>query len=231
MTHPATILVADDEEAVRHVIETLLELDGYKVIQASNGAECLRMAYDHHPDLVLLDIMMPIKDGREVCRQLRQVSDTPIIMLTALGGEREKVERLNEGADDYLSKPFNNDELLARMRAILRRARPNRSARDQIYDDGVLRVNRDTHEILVKGKRVRLAPKEWCLLEYLMEHKNRVMPRQALLRHVWGEAYETDFNILKVCVSNVRRKIQDPARHPRYIHTEREIGYRFESHD
>ena len=231
MTHQTTILVVDDEEAVRRVIAALLELEGYVVIQAENGAECLRMAYDYHPDLILLDIMMPIKDGRVVCRQLREVSDTPIIMLTALGGDRERVERLNDGADDYINKPFNNDELVARVRAVLRRAQPNHSLRDHIYDDGFLRVDREAHEVRIKGVRVPFSPKEWRLLEYLLEHKNRVMPRQSLLRHVWGDTYQADFDYLKVFVSHVRRKIQDPARHPHYIHTEREIGYRFETHN
>lgn len=230
MTKPATILVADDDAAIRQVIATLLELEGYQVVQAENGAECLRMAYDYHPNLILLDIMMPIKDGRVVCHQLRDFSDMPIIMLTALNSEREKVERLNAGADDYVTKPFNNEELVARVKAVLRRSRQYTSYRDSIYDDGFLRVDRDAHEVRVKGEKVTLSPKEWRLLEYLVEHKNRVMPRQTLLKYVWGDTYQTDFNYLKVFVSNVRRKIQDPARHPRYIHTEREIGYRFETH-
>jgi len=226
----ATILVADDEAPVRQVVAALLEIEGYTVVQAENGAECLRLVYDYHPDLILLDIMMPIKDGRVVCQQVREVSDTPIIMLTALNGEREKVERLNEGADDYISKPFNNDELVARVYALLRRTKKS-SHGEQIYDDGFLRVDRDKHEIRVKGERIPFSPKEWNLLIYLMDHKNRVMPRQTLLRHVWGETYEADFHYLKVFVSHVRRKIQDPARHPRYIHTERKIGYRFETHN
>lgn len=231
MTRKATILVADDEEAVRHVIATLLELEGYTVIQASNGAECARLAYDHHPDLILLDIIMPITDGREVCRQLRQISNTPIIMLTALSDNQEKVARLNDGADDYISKPFNNDELLARAQAVLRRAQPIPAHQNLSYDDGFLRVNYAAHEVRIKGKRVSFSPKEWRLLEYLLEHRNRVIPHETLLRHIWGEAYLTDLHYLKVYISHVRRNLQDPAARPRYIHTEREIGYRFESHE
>jgi two-component system KDP operon response regulator KdpE len=224
------ILVADDDPSLRLVLNVLLEAEGFSVIQAVDGAECLRLAYERHPDLVLLDIMMPNKDGREVCRRLREISDVPIIMLTCLPGEKEKVERLSDGADDYVTKPFSNDELIARIQAILRRTRRHGDPNVRVYDDGHLRIDLDARQLHVAGAPVTLSPKEWRILEYFLRHKNRAIMRHTLLRHAWGEGYEQDFNYLKVFISHLRRKLGDPARHPRYIHTEREMGYRFQAH-
>jgi len=226
-THP-TILVVDDDPTTRQVLTVLLESEGYRVRCASDGAECLDSLPTHNPDLVLLDILLPIKNGRQVCREIRQITNTPIIMLSALTIEQEKVGRLNDGADDYLSKPYDNDELLARIRAVLRRVRPNSSGRQ--YHDNQIHIDFDAHQLFVKGNEVTLSPKEWRLLEYLQRHQGRTVDRQTLLRHVWGRNYAEAYPYLKVYVSNLRRKLGDPSRRPRYIHTAHEAGYRFEGY-
>lgn len=230
MKEKDTILIADDDPSFRHVLAVLLETEGFNVLYAADGNECLRVAYDRHPDLILLDIMMPHKDGREVCRRLREISDVPILMLTCVPGEKEKVERLTDGADDYMTKPISNAELIARIKTILRRTRRHSTPGLRSYDDGYLKIDVDAHQVTLKGEPVILSPKEWHLLEYLLRHRNRVVTRQALLRYAWGDGYEEESNHLKVYISHLRQKIGDSARCPRYIHTERALGYRFETH-
>jgi DNA-binding response OmpR family regulator len=224
------ILIADDDLSLRTVLTVLLQEEGFNVLQAADGSECLHMAYDRHPDLVLLDIMMPHKDGREVCRRLREISNVPIIMLTAVSIGQEKVQSLGDGADDYVTKPFNNDELVARIRSVLRRSRPDSSKNLAAYDDGRLTVDFDGRKITMAGNRVELSPKEWRLMECLVKHQGRVVTRETLLRYGWGDGYEKDFNSLKVFISHLRYKLDEPPKHPRYIHTERDLGYRFEAH-
>lgn len=231
MTRVNTVLVVDDDPALRQVITALLEEEGFHVLQAADGAECLRIAYARQPDVILLDIMMSNMDGREVCRKLRELSSVPIIMLSALSMEKEKVDRLLEGADDYVTKPFDNEELVARIRAVLRRSRANDDALRRLYDDGRLSIDFDAHQVSIGGTKAALSPTEWRLLEYLCRHPNQVISRQTLLLHAWGAGYENEFNYLKVFISKLRQKISDPARRPRYIHTERNAGYRFESHN
>ncbi|MBI5028941.1 MAG: response regulator transcription factor [Chloroflexi bacterium] len=225
------VLVVDDELSVRAVITAVLEIEGITVLQAANGTEALRLLFEKRPDLVLLDILMPGKDGREVCRLMRDVSDVPIIMLTALGDEKEKVGRLSDGADDYIAKPFNNNELVARIRALLRRARKYPGIANGKYDDGVLCVDFDAHRVEMNNHPVHLGPIEWRLLEYLVKHKNKAIARLTLLRQIWGPRCENQDNNLKVTMSNLRNKLGDPARHPRYIYTVRGNGYRFQGHD
>jgi two-component system KDP operon response regulator KdpE len=231
MTRRTTILVADDDPALRQALTILLREEGYNVLQAVDGVECLHMAYDRHPDLVLLDIDMPNKDGREVCRQLRAASNVPIIMLTVYTSEREKVDRFDDGADDYVTKPFHGEELLARIRAVLRRARINDRTHQAPYEDGYLSVDFESHEVRINGERVPMSPKEWRLLEFLMKNPNRVIARQTLLKQVWGSEYVEEYNYLKVFIAHLRRKLNDPARRPRYIHTERHLGYRFQAYN
>lgn len=223
------ILVVDDDPTTCQVLTLLLESEGYAVCCALDGTECLNLVATQRPDLILLDILLPLKDGRQVCRELRLVTTTPIIMLSALTAEQEKASRLNDGADDYLSKPYDNDELLARIRAVLRRAQPRHMGR-QYHDEHVF-VDFDAHRLIVNGNMVTLSPKEWRLLEYLQRHQGRTVDRQTLLRYVWGNEYAEAYPYLKVYVSSLRRKLGDPTRHPRYIHTEHEAGYRFEGHE
>jgi two-component system KDP operon response regulator KdpE len=230
MKRKETILVVDDEPPVRQVLSTLLETEGFAVIEAADGTECLRVAHDYRPDLVLLDIMMPHRDGREVCQRLREISNVPIIMLTALPGGKETVERLQDGADDYITKPFRNDELVARIRAVLRRTHRTADFPSRIYEDNVLKVDFAARQLLVNGKDVSLSPKQWRLLECLVNHKDRAVTHATLLRYGWGEGYEDSLQYLKVFISQLRHRLDDNPRKPRYIHTERELGYRFESH-
>ncbi len=231
MTPTPTILVVDDEDPVRYVLCMLLETEGFAVIEAANGRECMRLAYDHHPDLVLLDILMPDRDGREICRQLRDISpDLPIIMLSALSEEGERVARLHDGADDYIAKPFHQDELLARIRAVLRRSQRSRIPKVQAYKDSLLSIDFQTHQLSLHGEPVALSPKEWRLLEYLVEHKNHVATREELLRHIWGGAFERERHYIKVYISHLRQKLGDNPKVPRYIHTSRDHGYVFRSH-
>ena len=228
MTVKDTILITDDDPSLLTVLSVLLQEEGFDVIQATRGSECLHKAYQTHPDLVLLDIMLPDRSGTAVCQQLREISNIPIIMLTATSTEKQKVDSLNDGADDYVTKPFNNDELVARIRAMLRRSRSGPAATLPPYDDGFLRVDFDGRQVQVGAETVNLSPKEWRLLECLMKQPGRVIPRDVLLRHVWGNGYQGEVNYLKVFVSHLRRKLSEPTAHPRYIHTERELGYRFE---
>lgn len=230
MTDKPVVLIIDDEPALCQVLTVLLEEEGFSVITASDGDEGLRLALEQRPDLVLLDIMLPHTDGREVCRRLREVSDVPIIMLTCMSTPEEKVGRLADGADDYVTKPFDNNELVARIRSVLRRTRRNTEANLRVYDDGYLRVDVQARHVFVKGTPVVFSPKEWRLLEYFLQHKNRVVSHQALLRYAWGDGYEEDIASLKVYIVHLRRKLGDSAQHPRYIHTERTLGYRFETH-
>ncbi len=231
MKEQPTVLVVDDEDPVRYVLCVLLETEGFAVVEAASGRECLRLAYERHPDLVLLDILMPDRDGREICQQLREISpDLPIIMLTALSEEAEKVARLHDGADDYITKPFHQDELLARIRAVLRRSQRTRVSRVQAYKDSLLSVDFQTHQLTLHGKLVALSPKEWRLLEYLIEHKDRIATREELLRYAWGTGFEKDHRYLKVFISHLRQKLGDTPRSPRYIRTSREQGYIFQSH-
>lgn len=230
MREGKVVLLIDDDPVLRQVLTILLEDEGFSVITARDGEEGLRLALEQRPDLVLLDIMLPHTDGRVICRRLREISDVPIIMLTCLSALNERVERLAEGADDYVTKPFDNNELVARMRAVLRRTRRQTEASRGVYDDGHLKVNLDSHQVFVNGEPVVLSPKEWRLLEYFLLHRNCVIPHQALLRFAWGDGFEEDVACLKVYIAHLRRKLGDSARRSRYIHTERAIGYRFETH-
>ncbi len=227
MKDKETILVTDDDLMIRRVLTVLLRNAGFNVIQAGDGDECLRLAYEQRPSLILLDIGMPHKDGWEVCQRLRELSDVPIVMLTVRSDVRDKVAGLNGGADDYITKPYDNDELIARIRSVLRRPRWNGRGSARNYDDGFLRVDWESHTCSVGGTASTLSPKEWRLLEYFLNNPNRVLPRETLLRYGWGNGYEKDYGILKVAIYSLRRKLHDPARRPRYIHTTREMGYLF----
>ncbi len=229
-----TVLVVDDEPNVRQVICTLLQEEGFDVIQAADGVECLRQEHDQHPDLVVLDILMPHKDGREACRQLREASDIPILVLTALPKDKELVSRFADGADDYITKPFDNGELVARIRALLRRAPPRRKNVRQ-YDDGMLCIDLNARQCRVRGETVKLSPKEWMLVEVLLENRDKVVSLDELFRRIWGANYAPHYaracGYPKVYIAHLRRKLRDPVRRSRYIHTERELGYRFETHN
>jgi DNA-binding response OmpR family regulator len=221
------ILVIDDEETTVQLIAILLERRGYEVIKAFRAEDGLRKAYRHQPDLVLLDIMMPDMDGWEVCRRLREMSDVPIVFLTARGEVRDVVRGLEMGADDYVVKPYENDELVARVRAHLRRSpRPNISE-ELVFNGGDFRVNFMNREVWVRNEIKHLTPKEFNLLGVLVRNAGRVVTRTELVTEAWGEEYGDAIDSLKLYVHYLRQKLEvDPDR-PEYIMTLRGVGYRF----
>lgn len=221
------ILVIDDEEPTVQLIGMLLERRGYDVVKAYRAEEGLRKAYRHQPDLVLLDIMMPDMSGWEVCKRLREMSDVPIVFLSARGEVRDVVRGLEMGADDYIIKPYDNDELVARVKAHLRRSpRPNMS--DELaFDGGDFRVNFMNREVHVRSELKHLTPKEFNLLGVLVRNAGRVVTRTELVTQAWGEEYADAIDSLKLYIHYLRQKIElDPAR-PEYILTSRGVGYRF----
>jgi DNA-binding response OmpR family regulator len=224
----ATILVVDDEPRIVEIVRDTLEPAGYTVMSAADGEQGLRMAETHEPDLIVLDIGLPGVDGWEVCRRLRELTTIPILMLTARGDQQDKVRGLELGADDYLPKPFGVQELLARVRALLRRAGlPVEPRRDPVFVCGDLSVNFATHQVVAAGRPISLTPTEYKLLHELVTNAGRVVLHTDLLRKVWGRQYDDATEYVRVYIRYLRQKIEpDPAR-PRYILTEPGVGYRF----
>jgi DNA-binding response OmpR family regulator len=214
------ILVVDDEDAILDFVELGLRYEGFDVELARDGLEALASITNRRPDLILLDLNLPGLDGLDVCRRARQMTDVPIIMLTARGDVDERVEGLEAGADDYLPKPFKFKELLARVRAVLRR---RTSAAERILKFGDLGLNRDTREVFLAGRPVYLTPRELDLLEVFMLHPRQVMTRDVLLDRVWGTDYLGDGNLIEVHISALREKLGDSER--RLIRTVRGVGY------
>ncbi len=221
------ILVIDDEETTVQLISILLERRGYEVIKAYRAEDGLRKAYRSHPDLVLLDIMMPEMDGWEVCRRLRELSDVPIIFLTARSEIRDVVKGLEMGADDYVVKPYDNDELVARVRAHLRRAPAPSISEELVFDGGEFRVNFLNREVRVRNKPVHLTPKEFNLLGVLVRNAGRVITRNDLVSEAWGPEYSDAIDSLKLYIHYLRQKVEQDPERPQYILTSRGVGYRF----
>ena len=221
------ILVIDDEDTTVQLIALLLERRGYEVIKAYRAEDGLRKAYRSHPDLVLLDIMMPEMDGWEVCRRLRELSDVPIIFLTARSEIRDVVKGLEMGADDYIVKPYDNDELVARVRAHLRRAPAPSISEELVFDGGDFRVNFLNREVRVGGRAVHLTPKEFNLLGVLVRNAGRVITRNDLVTEAWGPEYADAIDSLKLYIHYLRQKIEEDPQRPQYILTSRGVGYRF----
>lgn len=221
------ILVIDDEIKTVELIHLVLERRGFEVIDAFSADEGLRKAYRFQPDLVLLDIMMPDTDGWEVCKRLREMSDMPIIFLTAKGETRDVVRGLEIGADDYVAKPFDNDELIARIRAHLRRAPKPHMAEELAFNGGEFRINFMNREVRVRNELKHLTPKEFNLLGVLVRNAGRVVPRQELVTEAWGEEYGDAIDSLKLYIHYLRQKIERDAEQPDYILTSRGVGYRF----
>jgi two-component system KDP operon response regulator KdpE len=221
------ILVIDDEEPTAQLIELLLKRRDFEVIKAYRAEEGLRQAYRHQPDLVLLDIMMPDMDGWEVCKRLREMSDVPIIFLTARGETRDVVKGLEMGADDYVVKPYDNDELVARVRAHLRRS-PRPSISDElVFDGGDFRINFMNREVYVRNEIKHLTPKEFNLLGVLVRNAGRVVTRTELVTQAWGEEYGDAIDSLKLYIHYLRQKLEKTPTQPDYILTSRGVGYRF----
>ena len=221
------VLVVDDEPAIRRFLRVSLGAHGCTVFEAVNGQEALAGVAAHRPDLVILDLGLPDIDGLEVTRQLREWTRLPIIILSVRGEEAEKIAALDAGADDYLTKPFGAGELLARMRAAVRRASSPAGA--PLVTTGGLSVDLARRLVSVNGAAVQLTPTEYDLLRLLVTHAGKVLTHHQLLREVWGAGYETEAHMLRVNISNLRRKIEpDPAR-PRYLLTEPGVGYRLQT--
>jgi two-component system, OmpR family, response regulator MprA len=215
------VLVVEDDDEIAQVLQRSLRLDGYDVRIAGDGEAALDQAAAYHPDLVILDLGLPKLDGIEVARRLRSADDVPILMLTARDAVESRVEGLDSGADDYLVKPFERQELLARLRALLRR-RPPRGSASLVVGD--LSLNPDTHEVERAARPIELTQREFELLEYLMRNERIVVPRQRLLEEVWGYDPFATTNTIEVFVSNLRRKLEAGGE-PRLLHTIRGAGY------
>lgn len=222
-----TILIADDDKKIVDLVTLYLKRDGYSVLPAYDGREALDVARRKQPDLVVLDLMMPELDGMDVCRLLRAESAVPIIMLTARTTDEDKLRGLDLGADDYVTKPFNPRELMARIRAVLRRASPGEQSRDDLIF-GTLTVSFIRHEVLVGGQPVSLTPTEFRLLETLVREPGRAFSRSELLDRAFGYDYEGVERTVDVHIMNLRRKIER-SDDTRYIGTVAGVGYRFES--
>ena len=223
------ILIVDDEPQITRVLRTGLATRGYEVRVAADGEAALDTFKDWPPDLVITDLAMPDLNGLELCRRLRLISQIPIIVLSVRGEERTKVEALDAGADDYVTKPFGIEELLARVRASLRRASVAVTEDDAatVLEAGDFRLDLRAHSVTVKGREIHLTPKEFELLAHLVRHAGRVLTHRALLAAIWGGNYIEQTEYLRVFIGQLRKKIEPDPSTPRYILTEPWIGYRF----
>ncbi|MFJ9668951.1 response regulator [Streptomyces sp. NPDC101219] len=222
------VLVVDDEPAIVRALVINLKARSYDVDAAEDGAGALRLAADRRPDVVVLDLGLPDMDGVEVIRGLRGWTRVPILVLSARHASEDKVLALDAGADDYVTKPFGMDELLARLRAAVRRAEPAGGDEDGVVDTGEFTVDLAAKKVNRGGKDVRLTPTEWHLLEVLVRNRGRLVAQKQLLREVWGPSYGTETNYLRVYMAQLRRKLEADPSHPRHFITEPGMGYRFE---
>jgi two-component system KDP operon response regulator KdpE len=221
------VLVVDDEQSIRRAVGRALAARGYRVELATDGEEALAVAAAFQPDLVVLDLNLPALDGLEVCRQLRGWSSVPILVLSVREDEPDKVAALDLGADDYLTKPFGIDELMARVRALLRRAGAQGAPRPVRFHTDDLEIDLDARRVTGAGIEVHLTKTEWALLTELCQHPGKLLSHRWLLERVWGPGYAGDVDVLRVFISQLRKKLeQDPAR-PRLIATDPGIGYRW----
>lgn len=222
----ATILVVDDEPQIRRVMRSTLSIHGYVITEASNGEDAIESVRKNRPDLVLLDVNMPGIGGLEACREIRRSSDAPIIMLTVRNAERDKVLALDAGADDYVVKPFGIEELLARIRAALRRYSPGDAVPPFVSKD--VSIDFESRQVTVRGRTVHLTPKEYDVLKHLVANQGKPLTHRRLLQSVWGPDYGEETENLRVVINQLRKKIESDPAHPKYILTEPWIGYRFQ---
>lgn len=227
MTNSARILVVDDAPQVRRVLRATLTAEGYTTFEARDGEEAIERFAEEPYDIILLDVNMPRMDGLQVCRAIRGKSDVPIIMLTVRDAERDKVLALDAGADDYVVKPFGMQELLARIRAALRRT----SLQDKVpaFDSKDLSIDFDARRVKARGQDVHLTPKEFELLRQLVANQGKPITHRRLLQAVWGPDHGEETDYLRVAINQLRKKIEPDPAHPRFIRTEPCIGYRFET--
>ena len=226
------ILIVDDHSDVLLVLETMLTKEGFEVVSAQDALSALRVAYQEHPDAILLDVMMPDIDGFEACRRLREMTDVPIIFVTAKGAIEDIVHGLSLGADDYVVKPFERSELISRLAACLRRAgeRPGESG-DYLFPAESVVLDCDRHELVIANKTVYLTPKEFEVLRLLIRHAGKVLSTDAILTRVWGPDWIGEPDLVKQYIYRLRRKIEQDPSAPRYLHTVRGGGYYFDSED
>ena len=220
------ILVVDDDKNICELLRLYLEKEGYNVILSHDGSEAVVKFNALSPDLILLDLGLPDIDGSEVLRQIRSQSEVPILVVSARGQEREKVEALDLGADDYVTKPFHINELLARVRVALRKKTP-RVVKEKVFVLDGLRVDFEKYKVYVEDREVHLTPIEFKLLVLLIEHAGKVLTHSFIIRNIWGYSSCEDSQSLRVFMANIRRKIEKDSSHPRYILTEVGVGYRF----
>jgi two-component system KDP operon response regulator KdpE len=225
-TESSRVLVVDDEPQITRVLRTVLTSQGYQVRTAAEGESALSNFTEWHPELVITDLYMPHMDGIELCRRIRAISTVPIIILSVKGEERAKVEALDSGADDYVTKPFGTDELLARVRAALRRSAGG-AVDVPSFDVGDFRVDLEGRRVHIRGGEVRLTPKEFDLFVYMARHPNKVIGHRTLLEAVWGEASQEQPEYLRVFMGQLRKKLELDPSNPRYLVTEPWVGYRF----
>lgn len=229
------ILIIDDDDGLLRLVSLLFKKAGAQVITANEGLDGISKLFVHHPDLVILDLMMPGNNGFDVCQRIRQVSDAPIIMLTALNEEREMLKGLAAGADDFLSKPFNPEILLARARTVLRRTQRsnghNGSSDSFSYNDGYLSIDIERHEVLIHRKRIKLTPVEFRLLVYLARNGGKLLTFDKILANVWGKQYQGSIDYVHVYISHLRKKIEEDTKISRYIMTIHGVGYVFEKQE
>ncbi len=232
------VLVIDDDEGLLQLVSMIFKKNGAQVITASDSLEGISKFFLHYPDLIILDVMMPGSTGFDICQRIRQVSNAPVIMLTALNKEQEMLRGLAAGADDFLSKPFNPEILIARARTVLRRIQraddnngANGGGASFSYNDGYLSIDIERHEVTIHGKRIKLTPVEFRLLVYLARNGGKLMTFEKILINVWGNQYQGSLEHVHVYISHLRRKIEQDTKNPRYIMTVHGMGYIFEKQE
>lgn len=224
------VLIVDDEEHIVELLKFNLANAGYKVITANNGLDALKLTKENNPDLLLLDLMLPGMDGFDVCKEIKrnnESSNTSIIMLTAKDEELDKILGLELGADDYITKPFSIRELLARVKAVLRRSGSRDETMGEVFESGRLKVNFERHEVLIDDVKVDLTLKEFELLQILIKNKGKILQRETLLDKIWGYEYIGETRTVDVHIRYIRKKIEEDDKNPRFIETIRGVGYRF----
>jgi len=223
----ASILVVDDEIEIVRALSRSLTAHGYKVFTARNGEDAVRLTLQHRPDLLLLDMVLPGMSGLQVCQRIREQSNVPILVLSVKGTERDKVQALDLGADDYVQKPFGMNEVLARIRVALRHKAQTQRRAEPLIEIGPLQVDAARRKVRVEGREVKFTPTEYELLAVLLDHRGKILTRKMLLSLVWGGEEQAKTHSLHVYVANVRQKIEPVPEHPRFILTIPGVGYRF----
>ena len=223
------ILVVDDDPVLAELVQYTLEVEGYIVVTAKDGQDGMRKFHTERPDLVVLDVTMPKLNGYDVCQRIREMSDIPILMLTAQGREQDIVKGFALGADDYVTKPFRIKEFAARVKANLRRARTSAVEYEHVtYSDDYLTIDLDQRRVTVGGEMMKLTPTEYKLLAYLVKNKGRILEFRQILQNVWGFEYMDDIDYLRVYIWHLRRKVERDPKNPEYLLNELNTGYRFE---